>query len=608
MDRRGAARTGTLVLLVAAAMGITALVAALATVDGEDDDGLSRSVAHAGERGDRPAADLVGAPGDDAEMRVAADSPVDPDAPSGDASLSGAVAGPGWSNGATIEVALRGVTAEGESVRREQALDGAGARWSFPDLPPGVYVARATATLAPRRAFGASKIIEVGAAAPAEDVVLRMREYVLEGVVTANDEAPLAGLPVTVDWRAARGPAPAGSHRELRTQLTSYADELRRLRTNQAQLELALSNYEVDGTPLVGTIEFNGADVKIGAERQRVAVNARRAELRAAEAAARDRLRSAALRLQSSRESEPQVFISGIQLSEGQYEVGVRVEHEAATLDLDGEEAHEQLASTTDALGRFKLWLPGPGRGGVLAPGEDAEESDGRWRWYRQGGSAFEVSIEEPRTSVEIDVAHVGAIAGVVTAPPRAGDQDLEVFVRSLESERSTQHKTARSDDSRDVGRFRFEDLSPGRYVIYGRSGGSAGQDVSHRAVVDVRAGAATRIDLSLATSSSVVGVLVEAEGAPLAGAQITAYGEDNDNLSRNGRTDANGRFTIVGMYGGPYVVRADDRTLVHEPRLRVPQGGAVVDAGTLRLAPPPDVTEVDMGGGAGSFVTGKAR
>jgi len=609
VDRRGAARTGSLVLLVAAAMGMTGLVAALATVGGEDDDGLSRSVARAEERGDRPAADLVGAPEGATDARVAADAPADPDAPTGDARLSGAIAGPGWSNGAAVEVELRGVTEEGAAVRRTQSLDGAGARWAFEGLPAGVYVARATATLDPRRAFASSDTIQLAADAPADDVVLRMREYVLEGVVTADDRTPLANLPVTVDWHAARGPALAGQSEELRRAITSYSNELQRLSMNQARIELSLTNLEGSAEPVIETIEVAAQDGEAQRERLRVEAEARRAEFRAAEAAARAQMRAAALELRTSDEIEPQVFISGLALANVDFEGRLRVNGRTVDVKADGAKGSGRLACTTDALGRFKLWLPGPGRGGVLAPGDEAEDTDERWRWYRQGGSPFAVSAEEPRASVEVEISHVGAIRGVVTAPPRTGDQDLEVFVRALGTKRSTQHTTARSGESRDEGTFRFNDLAPGRYVIYGRSGGSAGQDVSHRAVVQVHAGAATRVDLALATSSSVVGVLVDAEGAPLAGARLTAYGEDNDNLSRNGRTDENGRFTIVGMYGGPYVVRADEHALVQEPRLRVPQGGAVVDAGTLRVAPPPDpASESGSGGAGGPFLSGAPR
>lgn len=603
-DRRGAARTRGLVLLVAAALGITGLVAALATVGGDDDDGPSRSAARAGERRDPPAADLVGAPDTAPRARVEAEDTADPDAPIGEARIAGALAGPGWANGAPIEVHLAGLTEDGEQVRREQSLDGLGATWAFEGLPPGIYVARASASSSPRRAWGESEPMTLNAEASEDGVVVRMREYVLEGIVTASDDAPLTGLRVTVDWNASRSALHVARRSELENALVSYATDLEGLQSEE--VEPLIEDLESDLRDAVIIDSFEVSEWEVGAELelQRAVAEVQRQHAQAVEEVMRVQLELESIRIQSFDAPQADVFISGIALGSGLGYGGPSGEPV-----IEDEESHRQLVATTDALGRFKLWLPGPGHGSARAPGEETGEtgdSSERWRWYRPSREQYAVHVEEPRASVELELVHVGSLHGVVTAPPRGGDQDLEVFARPLEGERtSTRHTTAGEG-----GRYAFENLRPGRYVLYGRSGGSAGQDVSHRTVVQVHGGAEARVDLPLATSSSVVGVLVNAKGAPIAGARITAYGEDNDNLSRNGRTDANGRFTIVGMYGGPYVIKADEHTLVEEPRLRVPQGGAVVDAGRLRVAPPPEPKDVGMapgtdGGGAGSSFTG---
>ena len=87
-----------------------------------------------------------------------------------------------------------------------------------------------------------------------------------------------------------------------------------------------------------------------------------------------------------------------------------------------------------------------------------------------------------------------------------------------------------------------------------------------------------------LTPSSTVTGTVRDENGRPVTGVEVTAYGADNRNLSRDGKTDEQGRFRIVGMYACDYVLSIDGREIVDSELVRVRPLGSAQDVGVVTV------------------------
>jgi RNA polymerase sigma factor (sigma-70 family) len=129
----------------------------------------------------------------------------------------------------------------------------------------------------------------------------------------------------------------------------------------------------------------------------------------------------------------------------------------------------------------------------------------------------------------------------------------LEVFDGALQV-----HAVRRSQADAD-GRFRIEGLVPGATFLAAEAPGWA----PHRQLIAV--GAAERaLDFKLLKEAHLLGVILNQEGKPFAGAELTVTvragaGQDAPLLAfRRGRTAADGSFRIDGLAPGPFNLYAE--------------------------------------------------
>lgn len=135
--------------------------------------------------------------------------------------------------------------------------------------------------------------------------------------------------------------------------------------------------------------------------------------------------------------------------------------------------------------------------------------------------------------------------------------------------DRATQRAVAAAD-----GRFRIAGLRPGAYEL----GGSAGSRVS-RAPTIVGLGVAeqvTDVEILIARTASLRGVVVDENGAPAAGVEVSLFGRgrgDNEATS-----DDKGAFVFEGIGAGRYVLMGHSDSYVAAGTARVEVSAQDVD------------------------------
>ncbi len=179
-----------------------------------------------------------------------------------------------------------------------------------------------------------------------------------------------------------------------------------------------------------------------------------------------------------------------------------------------------------------------------LAPGEYtlAAAADS----YRSRSLPVTLAAEErPRPlAVLLDTGLV--IAGEVVDRSGAPVAGADVTVSAAESSTGMGRQGGARARSDDMGAFRAEGLAPGRYQVTARAdGGRTARDV-------VEAGAG-HVRLELAQTGAVEGRVLDADGAPVAAAELFAWGPDG----RSATASADGSFRFPELSPGSYRVVA---------------------------------------------------
>jgi len=476
-----------------AASGLALALAALAwwaSTGGAVDDG-DRALRESGSPStEDPATALRGTTAtggrQDVEIRTGAGKG---DPPSADApSLEGVLAAPAWvQDGATVSLVVEGVDRASAALQRPADVLGDGVRWHARGLPPGRHRVTATATLDDRTAWGRTAPIELDEGDVRAGLVLRMREYALEGRVEVGDTgAPLADFTVEVRW----------------------------------------------------SFRADGPEVRMSS-------------------AADSEVIAPAVAAWSDRIEAPLSFGSGPGTSNDAPEPAF-------------ERPRERFATTTDALGNYRVALPGPG---TCMVGGQAQDDAANAPWFGRLTSVFSVDAREPTARHTLRLRPYGHLRAQVTGT----DARTEVTLRRVGSHGRRAHVVLPG------GRLNDLELDAGRWAAFARSEdglvGRASIDVQHRHVA--------RPTIALVAPSTLEGVVVGPDGAPAPGARVTARDAEADAEEHVVTADDRGRFRIEGLPGAGYVVTGalgDARAAPVEAD--VPAGGAIVDAGTLRLAP----------------------
>lgn len=269
------------------------------------------------------------------------------------------------------------------------------------------------------------------------------------------------------------------------------------------------------------------------------------------------------------------------------------------------------LAVLTDAQGRFEL-RDVPGMSGSLMAS--------RQGYVGRGGQPQGVARISPRTSdliegVEIVLVRTGVIVGRVLGTdgePLVGARVQAVRLRRFRGQRRLATDGARADTTDDRGAYRLHGLAPGDcYVsvipphawhlgeIKSPGGPAQGpRAVFHPGVVDVAnarlvtvvptAETTADVTVPIVELYSVRGVVIDRQGKPVAGAQVSLQPRDPtvaEASVTSHRTDGTvGEFTLVRVPAGSYAIVA-----------RVFPDGRV--GGPFTQPPPMGQAEVDVGG-----------
>jgi hypothetical protein len=217
-----------------------------------------------------------------------------------------------------------------------------------------------------------------------------------------------------------------------------------------------------------------------------------------------------------------------------------------AGLELWVQKGTREVEATAkcDALGRYAVFLEGPGRY------EFAVHFD--------GSSQSKVVTVPDVASLELDLDFsVGSISGRVFGldGEPAGGVSLEA-VRTSDPE-SSMFTSFGLTTTNDGGFYLVEDLEPGHYSVAARfySGGASFNDsgfVIAEGVV-VSAGAQTQgVNLSLEGAGELTGCVVDERGQPVAGAQVFVWslGAERSSGLRQAVCGPRGRFHLVGFSG----------------------------------------------------------
>ncbi|MCP4248287.1 MAG: redoxin domain-containing protein [bacterium] len=174
----------------------------------------------------------------------------------------------------------------------------------------------------------------------------------------------------------------------------------------------------------------------------------------------------------------------------------------------------------------------------------------------------FDREIELPAEPIEsthtLVLARAGSVTGTVT--DRGTGQPLN-GVRVVVGD-SSSNQTPR-DWTGFEGTFRIDGVQPGRVPLTVHLRGRAPELFE----IDVTAGENKTQDVKLGPPNRVAGLVVDAEGAPLAGVHVMAVKwRDHDTLGLQAMTDEQGRFVIADAPDDEFLV-----TLLHQAHQHLP-------------------------------------
>lgn len=198
-----------------------------------------------------------------------------------------------------------------------------------------------------------------------------------------------------------------------------------------------------------------------------------------------------------------------------------------------------------------------------------------------------------------------GSVVSAAGAPSAAG-----TLVNAVAAETGSRPRQVRADAQ---GRFAFDDLEPGRYVIWARQGAWVG---FHSEPLPLALGDQARgVDVALRRAATVTGRILDDRGAPIAGVRIRLLPSPRSDLGfGSGQGSAisarDGRYTIAGVLAGQYRLRAEAaaRAPGETREIAVSDGADQILNADLRLGAAPGPGRGRDAGGRPAFIRGHVR
>ena len=428
------------------------------------------------------------------------------------------------------------------------AMDGG---WRFEGLVPGTWLITARAEAGGHIATATSAPIDLDPGQSRSGIRLALEEFVVTGTVTNSAGLPLRGIRVRYEWHGSdRRSVPSNSNSALVvdfgtvTQLSGRSLNVARSREVAPSFGLPTALLSDVSSSMNGEVDAETLKVLLAAAQQ----------ARSAQSESRFKnSRGATLSSLSLPSEVPIEYVGNSPLSYAASEV------------------------VTDASGQFQVALEGPGRVELQAPAPSDGQDKAKPEYLRES-KELTLTSDAPHMAVDFMLLRPATVFGHVVSVDGTKD-NISLFLRPS-------RRSSRTQSSDEDGAFRYDELRPGRYNFYARTGGKSGQDFSFASIFDLREGEDKMVNEVLVASSSFEGILTDESGQRISGARVTALGADNSNLKRSGKTDAQGLFRIPGMYAGEYVLSVSGYSLRDDSEVYVAPRGTRADIGVLIVRP----------------------
>lgn len=189
----------------------------------------------------------------------------------------------------------------------------------------------------------------------------------------------------------------------------------------------------------------------------------------------------------------------------------------------------------TDSLGEFRFAAVPPGAFVLTAT---------KTGFAQRKAYGIQVTADRGRSGIELLLTTGGTIEGVVTDEKGAPVAGLAVRI-----DRGNPNVRAGETKTDAAGLYRFERLLPEQYHVEVERG----RERTQTGFVEVTDDHVARLDFR--SDASLAGVVLDAAGKPLAGANVTAWSPGPPIVNRKARTDGEGRYAIPGLTPGQWAM-----------------------------------------------------
>lgn len=494
------------------------------------------------------------APTNEQRVSVAAEAPAEevvepPALPAGEGSISGSFSLPGGVPAAAL-VTLKTVAREeqGDEVAHYGPVHlefGARDPWQVENLGPGKY--RLQATIEHDERIWTSSILEVELAKNAESKghQLILVEYGVEGLVLDGNGMGVAGTHVEISWSR---PLEDLAFEDANPWLSSgiLLDGNHRISfTHSGDGELTSILYTDPTEMLEGEYE-------IAVPRSDTDVWSSNVIIDSATSIAFGEAEEPMIHSTIEVPTIPQVLFDSAEGESIIADLSTLEEHMVSLSEVfeemqEIEEEPIEPPKTTDASGRYRLALPGPGHYGLRVNGVEVE--------VLAKNGEIEVSEIDPFAVHDFEVVRAASLSGRVSIYSGESPAGVYCFLKLSSTD---------TEGVDEEGNFRFDRLWPGTYHFYARGGGDSGQDFSYHCMVEIVEGGNHNINPILEPSFEVKGQLTGATGE-YANMRVIASGKTNSSLTREAEVMIDGSFTIRGLYASEYELTVRNRKLTEE-------------------------------------------
>lgn len=200
------------------------------------------------------------------------------------------------------------------------------------------------------------------------------------------------------------------------------------------------------------------------------------------------------------------------------------------TVQVRADVPNDPSGAVTDENGRFKLHV----------------DEEGPWQLEAVGieGEVARATAQVPGPEVVLTLEPLGKLVVTVIGVDGHPAESVRVMIASAESPEPDFGETT------ETGQLTFEQLVPGEFRVEVDGAGTGEEFLPAHAEQVIRSAETAQLTVHLKPAASIVGKLVDEEGAPVSYSMIVAKGP----RQRMAETDEQGEFTLTGLEPGEAV------------------------------------------------------